>query len=323
MRTLKYAAKWSLWRACPGVFAARAPKAARRYSVAIYSGPSPFELRPAAGARNPVLAPAQVTDVPASMVADPFLLRADGRWHLFFEVLNRLSWKGEIAYATSDDGLSWTYRGLALVEPFHLSYPQVFAWRGDFYMIPESGRARAVRLYRARRFPTGWRRAATLLDGARFADSSVFRHEGRWWMLTDAGDDAAHPLLRLFHAPELAGPWREHPASPIEDNVLTARPAGRVVVHDGTPVRFAQPVYPEYGAEVRAFAITVLTPTRYEERAVAGPPLLGPGQFAWNSGGMHHVDPHLLEDGSWFAAVDGFEFLMGPPIAAMGICPTH
>ena len=38
---------------------------------------------------------------------------------------------------------------IVLAEPFHLSYPYVFEWQGSHYMIPESGAAKSVRLYRA------------------------------------------------------------------------------------------------------------------------------------------------------------------------------
>jgi hypothetical protein len=307
MRNLKYAAKWALWRASPSRFAARRwNEARRRYSIAIYTGPSPFELRPAARARNPVLTSAHVTDAPVRSAADPFICRVDGRWYLYFEVINQLSWKGEIAFASSDNGFDWDYHSLVLQEPFHLSYPQVFQWRGDVYMIPETGRARSVRLYQAAQFPTRWVHVATLLDGCRFVDSSVFFHDGRWWMFTDAGPSPSQPVLRLFHAPELRGPWREHPASPIvENDARIARPAGRVIIHDGMPVRFTQPVLPAYGTEVRAFAVTDLTRASYRERAISDRPLLGPGNTEWNAGGMHHVDPHRLDDGSWLACVDG------------------
>jgi hypothetical protein len=54
---------------------------------------------------------------------------------LFFEVMNDQGYKGEIAFATSADGLAWEYQGIVLAEPFSLSYPQVFRWRGEVYMV--------------------------------------------------------------------------------------------------------------------------------------------------------------------------------------------
>lgn len=307
MRELRYAVRRMLWHGRPSHFSVRRDRATRQYSVALYAGPSPFELAPAPGVGAPLISWQHVTDAPAHSAADPFMVRVDARWYLFFEIVSLLSRRGEIACASSADGIDWQYHGVVLHEPFHLSYPQVFEWRGELYMIPETGRARAVRLYRALRFPFRWRHVATLLTGGRFVDSSVLFHDHAWWMLTDAGPRMQEPVLRLFHARALHGPWREHPASPVvEGDPVTARPAGRVIVHDGTPVRFAQPVAPLYGTQVRAFRIHELTPTRYRETPVSDEPLLGPGSDAWNAHGMHHIDAHRRDDGSWWACVDGF-----------------
>ena len=61
-----------------------------------------------------------------------------------------------------------------------------------------------------------------------------------------------------------------------------------------------------YGSQVRAFEVSELTTTSYVEREHAQSPVLTASGNGWNRLGMHHVDPHLLPDGSWIAAVDGY-----------------
>ena len=303
-RPLKYLAKCAVWYVAPSFFAWSREWG---FSIAIYTGPSPCDLQPSTRAKNPVISRANASDRFITTTADPFISFVNGGWYMHFEVLNRLSGKGEIAFASSADGFAWHYGGIVLRERFHLSYPYVFAWRNDMYMVPESAQAKAIRLYRAVRFPDRWVHAATLLEGARFVDSSLFRYEGSWWMFTENGSKPSAPVLSLFHASEPAGPWREHPKSPIVDSdPRVARPAGRVIILNGRPVRFAQPVLPVYGTEVRAFEITELSRQNYRERPLHDTPILGPGSDAWNSGGMHHIDAHPLPDGSWLACVDGF-----------------
>jgi hypothetical protein len=276
------------------------------WSIGVYRGESPLRLRPPRGARGPVLTRDDVSDVPAAFIADPFMIYADGKWHMFFEVMNCLTRLGEIGHAVSDNGLTWAYRQIVLSEPFHLSYPYVFEWMGDHYMIPESYQAGAVRLYRARRFPTEWAFVGDLLRGPYFADASVFRHDGRWWLFADSSRGMKHDTLRLYYADELRGPWVEHPKSPlVKGDASNARPAGRALVCDGKVLRFAQNSVPYYGTDVRAFEVTELTTRTYRERAV-GRPVLGPGDSGWNACGMHHVDAHVLGDGSWIASVDGW-----------------
>jgi len=54
------------------------------WSIAMYAGPSPLRLTAAPGAANPVISAADVTDVFARFVADPFMVKVDGLWHMFF-----------------------------------------------------------------------------------------------------------------------------------------------------------------------------------------------------------------------------------------------
>lgn len=272
------------------------------WSIGIYKGDSPFHLSPAAQVPN--LTHADVTDVPAAFVADPFMVRAD-RWLMFFEVWNRDLNKGEIGLATSDRGLEWAYQQIILSEPFHLSYPYVFEWQNSYYMIPETIRANAVCLYQADDFPTRWSLRAKLIDGP-CADPSVVRFGELWWLFI-CSPPYQHDTLRLYFAAELTGPWREHPKSPlIRGDRRRARPAGRILTLNNRVIRFAQDCFPQYGSRVRAFDVLELTTTNYVEVENVASPILQPGGIGWNSLGMHHIDAHQQADGSWLASVDGF-----------------
>jgi hypothetical protein len=278
-----------------------------QWAIGIYTGETPFQLRCSNKTDTPVLTGADVADVRARFVADPFMLAVDRRWYMFFEVMNVASQKGEIGLAVSGDGSTWAYQKIVLTEPFHLSYPYVFEWGGDYYMIPETHQTNSVRLYQARYFPWQWSYVRTLLTGSAFADASVVRHEGKWWMFTETNPTGRSDTLRLYYADDLSGAWREHPQSPIvQGNPHTARPAGRVVVFDEHVIRYTQDCYPRYGTQVRAFAVTELTTRRYgEKEACKDPILVQGGDGAWNADGMHHLDPHRLMDGTWIACVDG------------------
>jgi hypothetical protein len=283
------------------------PKKEYVWSIGIYYGTSPLSFGPPENVKNPVLTRNDVSDVSAAIVADPFMLRRDHTWYMFFEVLNRQTSKGEIGLASSEDGVKWTYQHIVLAEPFHLSYPYVFHWAGNYYMIPESYQASSIRLYKAWQFPTHWVCVATLLSGGIFLDSSLFFYDDTWWLFTETNaDHMKWDTLSLYYAHDLIGPWREHPQSPIvEGNARIARPAGRVIVLNNRIIRYAQDCYPIYGTRVRAFELMELTPTSYSEREVSESPVLAASGVGWNESGMHHIDPHLMDDGRWIACVDG------------------
>ena len=286
------------------------------WSIGIYSGESPFALRSLPEAHNPVLTHHDVRDATAAFVADPFMILSDGEWHMFFEVMNSLTEKGEIGLAKSADGVIWEYQRIVLSEDFHLSYPYVFQWDGAYYMIPETLPRGVVSLYQAEDFPTRWSYVGPLVDGI-FADPSILRFDDRWWLFLPA-NPYEHDRLRLYYADDLRGPWREHPASPIvEGNNHNARPAGRVIVRNGAPIRFSQDCFPAYGSQVRGFEISSLTTDRYSEAEHELSPLLIPSGEGWNAHKMHHIDAHALPGGGWIACVDGFAQSTGEELKAI------
>ena len=271
------------------------------WSISIYRGDSPFNLEPVNA--GPVLTKDNVTDVPAAFVADPFMLQHKNGWHMFFEIMNAERRCGEIGFATSDDALSWTYKQIVLSEPFHLSYPHVFEWQSEFYMLPETIDSGSISLYRADEFPARWSCIAKPMRGE-FADPTVFRYADRWWMFA-CPTPYQHDTLHLYFASDLTGPWIQHPRSPIiRNDKRRARPAGRILEFDNKLFRFAQDCVPQYGSSVRTFEILELTPTTYTEVEIGHGPVLKASGSGWNAAGMHHIDAQQHNE-HWLACVDG------------------
>jgi hypothetical protein len=273
------------------------------WSIGIYTGDSPFTLGPEKSVRNPVLTAADVTDMKAEFIADPFLIKDGNTWHMFSEVLDADTGKGVIAHATSVDGFHWRHNRIVLIEDCHLSYPYVFKWLDRYYMIPETFEKNAVRLYRATEFPTTWSFEKTLIEGDEYVDSSLFFYGDIWWMFVGT---TANDMLYLFFADTPLGPWHPHPASPlIQDDTRIARPGGRVLVYDNKIIRFTQDCELRYGHRLHAFEVTELTKDRYKERRINDKPFMEPSGHGWNAHGMHQIDIQQLDDGHWIACVDG------------------
>lgn len=274
------------------------------WSIGIYIGGSPFDLKDSPNVKNPVLTAKDVTDVSAEFVSDPFMVFEGNTWYMFFEILNASTGQGDIAYAKSDDAFNWTYGKTVLDESFHLSYPYVFKHKNEYYMIPESYQAWSVRLYKAVNFPMEWTYVTSLLHG-NFVDSSLFQYENKFWLFAET-NPTGNDRLSLYFADDLMGPWEEHPKSPIlKKNADSSRPGGRVLIYEGRVYRYTQDDFPTYGNQVSAFEITRLTPTEYEEKRVDKYPVIGASGKGWNGLGMHHVDPYEIEKNYWIACVDG------------------
>ncbi len=281
----------------------------RNWSILIYEGNSPLALNPASNTKYPVMSKNSVDDTYAAFVADPFIVKYEHKWLMFFEILNTKTQKGQIAYAESEDCLNWNYQQVVLAEDFHLSYPYTFEFESNWYMIPESCEAGSVRLYKANSFPQQWELVSELLVGERFVDASIVNFEGIWWIFVgiERDEHTACDELRLYYSDSLDGDWVEHPMSPIvRDNMEISRPAGRIVKMDNKLVRFAQDCREEYGRNVTAIQIQSLTKDDYREEVINpdNPYLFELGNLKCNGLGMHHLDPVKLDDNRWIACVD-------------------
>jgi hypothetical protein len=279
------------------------------WSISIYEGRDFLNLKPTAVVKNPVLSRRDVTDVVASFVADPFMMQIGDKWVMFFEVFNHKQRKGELAFASSKDGYNWSYQQIIISEEFHLSYPYVFEFESDWYMIPESCEANSVRLYKAKKFPNRWEFVTEILVGHRFVDASILNFNGLWWLFVgvEPSDGGTCNLLRLYYADSLLSNWVEHPMSPIvSDNSEISRPAGRMRQIAERAIRFTQDCQVTYGYNVSAIEIKSLTKDEYVESKIQpdGAYLFELGTMPSNRVGMHHIDFVMLNDDRCVACVD-------------------
>ncbi len=275
-------------------------KAYGPWSIGIYQGNSPFKLTPCPDVKNPVLTGKNCGD--AVYVADPFMIIKDDKYFMFFEVMDRYNNEGNIAYAESTNLKDWQYKKVILDEKFHMSFPNVFKWKGEYYLVPESHQDLAVRLYKAESFPDKWKYVKNLISGYSFVDPAIFRYNNQWWMFVTT---QFSNILNIYYADNLMGKWEPHPMNPvIKFNAHISRPGGRVIIYKGKPYRFTQDCNPYYGIQVFAFEITKLTKTEYSEKSVPQNPILTKSGEGWNAAGMHHIDLHKI-GGKWIAAVDG------------------
>ncbi len=103
--------------------------------------------------------------------ADPLLYRQGGTRWLFAEAMDLAAGKGRIEVCDlHDDGTAGEWQ-VALEEDFHLSFPTVFDWNGDTWMIPETGADHSLRLYRCREFPARWELVQRFAVGAELCDT--------------------------------------------------------------------------------------------------------------------------------------------------------
>ena len=169
--------------------------------------------------------------------ADPMLVDDGDRTWLFYEAVK--GEKGRIEVAEVLDGCRLSAPTVILEDSCHYSYPSVFQSDDTWYMIPESSAANEVRLYRAVSFPFQWELQTVLLY-ERAVDTTVFEHQGEYWLLTFLLDQGTE---RVFPRAYTLNDWRNPDLKEVkwtDFNSLRVRGAGPVFVSDSGILRPAQ-----------------------------------------------------------------------------------
>jgi hypothetical protein len=207
--------------------------------------------------------------------ADPFVVRREGRYFLFFEELLHRAEHGRISVLELDEKGRPAHEtpAVALQRPYHLSYPFLFEYEGELFMIPETSENRTIECYRCVELPERWELHATLMEGVTAVDATLHQHGESWWLFVNIEPNPGASTwdeLHLFHADRPFGTeWRPHPQNPIVSDVRRARPAGALFEHAGRLYRPAQDCGRVYGYGLRFHEVLRMDETEYEEREVA------------------------------------------------------
>jgi len=204
--------------------------------------------------------------------ADPFPIAVAGRHYIFFEEYLNSAGRAHISLIEVDQTGIVSGPTEVLKMDCHLSYPFVFEWGGDYYMIPETGQKNVVELYRSAAFPFEWQLEKVLLEAKSPLDTTLIEVEGTWWMFVSIQEEGVGfnwDELHLYYADSPLGPWKPHARNPVVSDVRSARPAGRLFWSDDLLYRPGQDSSIRYGYAVAVNQITSLSSTEYGETQVA------------------------------------------------------
>ncbi len=203
--------------------------------------------------------------------ADPFPWFQQGRHYIFIEEKPYSTNIGRIICLTLDENFNITSQQVIIETPYHLSYPFLFEYEGQLYMMPESNANSTVDLYRCVKFPGQWEFVRTLLPDIRAVDATLLQKDNQWWMFANVFEPggSSWKSLHIFTAANpITGPWLPHPANPVIEDVNRARPAGHFLLKDGVIIRPSQDCSIRYGYATNFNRIEHLDANSYRESLV-------------------------------------------------------
>lgn len=205
--------------------------------------------------------------------ADPFVVERNGQTYIFFEDYSFEKGKGVISFVEVDAEGGCSQPELALEENYHVSFPSVFQWKGEFFLLPETKNNRTIQLYRATAFPRRWQLVSVLIGDVAAVDPVMLCHGGKFWLFTSGLGTAdlwfeGRNELSLFFSDSLFGPWTAHPRNPIVTDLRRSRSAGQLFFHGGQLIRPAQDCSVDYGYAVSLNRVDVLSEADYRETPI-------------------------------------------------------
>ncbi len=239
-------------------------------------------------------------------LADPFLVRVGGTTRLLMEEWDDRSDMGSIVEVDLDEGLRGRRPSEVFGRATHMSYPYLFEYDGRVVCTPESKDRHGVFLYVLDADGRRWTEHARLLEGFAALDPTLIHHGGHWWLFCGDENDDPDVKLKLWHSPELLGPWEPHPANPVKADVRSSRPAGTPFVFEGELYRPAQDSAGGYGRAVVINRVTLLTTTEFAEEPVV--------RFTLPPGSRYTAGAHTLAGLGDLTAVDGKRLALAPQI---------
>jgi hypothetical protein len=201
--------------------------------------------------------------------ADPFIVSKNNKKFIFIEELLFVNNRGHITLLELDNSGKLIDKETIIEKSYHMSYPFVFEFDNEYYMIPETSENRTIELYKSEGFPRKWNFVMNLMENVNAKDTTLFFYNNKWWLFTAINESTIpsdYVGLFLFYSDDLMTMnWLPHPYNPIVTDIRTARPGGKIFTYDNKIYRPSQDCSVRYGRAFNINQIISLSETAYEE----------------------------------------------------------
>jgi hypothetical protein len=167
--------------------------------------------------------------LPGKGLADPFVYSREGKDYCFAEEIDLATELGSIVVYE----LFSTYAvrlGTVCEEQFHLSFPYLFHYEDQVFMLVESHQNKDIRIYECLDFPLQWKLKHILMSNVSAADSLLINKENKWWLITNTDhwndEDYCDEMSIFFADSPFSSEWTPHRLNPIYVDASLARNGG-------------------------------------------------------------------------------------------------
>ena len=191
----------------------------------------------------------KIKNLPGRFFADPFVIKKNKKHYVFVEDYIKKDSKAVISVIEIDNKDNHKYFTNIIEEDFHLSFPFIFEYENDLFMIPESSKNKDIRLYKCLKFPDKWIYCYNLISNIDAADTILFKKSNLYWLLTTSSkdNDYSSQLNIFFSDNPLSKRWTAHKKNPVRYDINNGRNGG-LLIDNNELIRATQTCdYNKYG----------------------------------------------------------------------------
>lgn len=204
--------------------------------------------------------------------ADPMIAIINGEYYVFTEAFHRIKEKGVIAVSKLKRG-KLSKPKIVLEEPFHLSFPNVFSYKGKYYMIPESSADNSILIYEMLDSPYEWKLFKRIKTEKSYVDIAVGFDENEEPVLFLSEENEENKLIDKLCVYMFSdfpnGDFLNSEPIYETDFSYCDRNAGTICTIDQKQYRFSQINEPHfYGKSIKIHEIKQMSSSQYTENTV-------------------------------------------------------
>ena len=196
-----------------------------------------------------------------SFKADPFY--SENENSLYFEKFNYFLGTGKLAKYSFEDK---SIKDIKTSNNIHYSYPCIFEYEGETYLIPEGAQSNKIEIYKIQK--DSLVKANTVINDFAGVDPTIVEHNNTWYVFATDGRMGGHSYLNIFYAKNPLGEWTPHNLNPVKINLSNSRGGGSIFREGDSLIRPAQNCFPDYGTSLVFNKIEVLSHNEFKESLV-------------------------------------------------------
>jgi len=215
----------------------------------------------------------KIKNLPGHFFGDPFVLEKNKKHYVFVEDYIKKDSKAVISVIEIDDKDNHNHFTNIIEEDFHLSFPFIFEYENDLFMVPESSENKDIRLYKCLKFPNIWTYCYNLISNIHAADTIIFKKSNLYWLLTTSSknNDYSSQLNIFYSDNPLSQSWIPHKNNPVKYDINNGRNGGLIIDNNGELIRAIQTFdynkygQNQYGRKINLNSIKDISKTDFDE----------------------------------------------------------